>query len=175
MKYLATFIRKSLFYDFCLPELISICEMYKANLQYDKSFSGDIFNDPVIEIDIPEIETSDIAQKICERAILTRCIVKVYSEGSTVEELIQNVDREKFKVESESEETMKFEVDAKGKVFSQNEKLDIIDKFNSLDFKGKVNLTNPKRLFIIIDNHHRGKKYFGKIIAGGYSGNTIIY
>lgn len=174
MKYLASFIRKSLFYDFCLPELISICEMYKANLQYDKSFSGDIFNDPVIEIDIPEIETSDIAQKICERAILTRCIVKVFSEGSTIEELIQNVDREMFKVESESEETMKFEVDAKGKVLSQNEKLDIIDKFHALDFKGKVNLTNPKRLFIIIDNHHRGKKYFGKIIAGGYSGNTRI-
>lgn len=171
MKYIANFIRKSLFYDFCLPELISICEMYNVDLKYDKNYSGDVFNDPIIEIDIPDIETSEIARKICERAILTRNIIKVFSEGTTVEELVKNVNREEFLIESESEETFKFEVDAKGKVLSQNEKLDIIDQFNVLNFKGKVNLKNSKRLFVVIDNHHRGKKYFGKVLAGGYLGN----
>jgi tRNA G10 N-methylase Trm11 len=174
MKYIANFIRKSLFYQFCLPELISICEMFKVELKYDKNYSGDVFLDPLLEIDITEIETSNIAQKICERAILTRNIVKVYSEGSTYEELVQNVDRDAFINESESQDSFKFEIDAKGKVLSQTEKVDIINHFGKLNFKGNIDLSNAKRIFVVIDNHHRGKKYFGKIIAGGYSGNTII-
>jgi hypothetical protein len=172
MKYLATFIRKSLYYDFCLPELISICEMYNVKLDYDKNFSGDVFKDPVIAIDIPGIETTDIAHSICERALLTRSIIKVYSEGSTIEELIEKVDKESILLESESEETMKFEVDAKGKILTQAEKLDIINKFAIFNFKAKVDLTNPKRHFVYIDNHHRGRKYFGRILAGAHSGNN---
>jgi len=170
MKYLATFIRKSLYYNFCLPELISICEMYNVKLQYDQNFSGDVFKDPLIAIDIPEIETTDIAQRICERALLTRSIIKLYSEGSTIEELIENIDKESILSESESEDSMKFEIDAKGKILSQAEKLDIIHKLSVFNFKAKVNLTNPKRHFIYIDNHHRGRKYFGRILAGAHSG-----
>lgn len=164
--YLASFVRKGLFLDFCLPELLSVCEMMNVPIKYDKTFSFDVKEDPMIHIDIPELETSGIGQKICDRAVLTKYMVKLYAEGKTYDELVSNVDREKFLVESDSQQTFKFEVDPRGKTLSQEEKLNIMDKFTVLNFKGKVDLKNPQRIFIVIDNHHRGVKYFGKLIAG---------
>jgi hypothetical protein len=42
--------------------------------------------------------------------------------------------------------------------------------FKPLGFQGGVNLKNPDRTFMIIDNHYLGKKFFGKIIAGKSDG-----
>ncbi len=42
--------------------------------------------------------------------------------------------------------------------------------FGVMGFKGKINLKNPDRTFVIIDNFYRGKKYFGKLIAGKSDG-----
>jgi len=56
------------------------------------------------------------------------------------------------------------------KNFSQENKLDIIEMFKPLGFQGGVNLKNPDRTFMIIDNHYLGKKFFGKIIAGKSDG-----
>ncbi len=172
MKYLASFVRKDLFFDFCLPELISVCEMFKVPLKWDKNFSYDINNDPLLFIDIPD--SPELAQKICERAILTKNIIKVISSGLSYEELLSKVNIEEFLPESSSEETFKFEVDQRGRVMSQDEKLDIIQKFHIFNFKGKVSLKAAKRVFIVIDNHHRGVKYFGKLIGGKSDGNKIF-
>ena len=51
--------------------------------------------------------------------------------------------------------------------------MDIIETFRPLNFQGKVNLKNPDRTFMIIDNHYLGKKFFGKIIAGKSDGKKI--
>lgn len=57
--------------------------------------------------------------------------------------------------------------------FSQENKLDLINMFAYLGFNGKINLNNPERTFMIIDNHYKGKKYFGKLIAGKSDGNIF--
>jgi tRNA (guanine10-N2)-methyltransferase len=41
-----------------------------------------------------------------------------------------------------------------------------MEMFDVLKFKGKVSLKKAQRTFIVIDNHYRGMKYFGKLIAG---------
>jgi len=46
--------------------------------------------------------------------------------------------------------------------------------FGCLGFKGKINLKNPERTFVIVDNYYRGKKYFGKLIAGKSDGNFLF-
>jgi tRNA (guanine10-N2)-methyltransferase len=171
MKYLASFVRKDTFFDFCLPELISVCEMYNIPLKYDSDFSFDIKNDPLIFIDIPN--SSEFAQKICDRSVLTKYIIEVISSGKTYDDLIEKINKEDFLSESSSLETFKFEVDPRGKVMSQDEKLDVIEKFHILNFKGKVNLKNPKRVFIVIENDHTGIKYFGKLLAGKSQGNIL--
>ncbi len=172
MKYLASFVRKDTFYDFCLPELISVCQMFNLPMKYDSKFSYDIKHEPLILIDIPD--SSELAQNVCDRAVLTKNIINVISTGSTYEELIDNVNKEEFLIETKSEESFKFEVDPRGKVMSQEEKLNVIEKFNIFNFNGKVNLKKPQRIFVIIDNDHSGKKYFGKLFAGKSQGNGIF-
>lgn len=59
-------------------------------------------------------------------------------------------------------------------IFSQENKLELINMFGCLGFKGKINLKNPERTFVIVDNYYRGKKYFGKLIAGKSDGNFLL-
>lgn len=181
MKYLASFVRKYLFKDFCLPELQALCQMFQVKLTIDKNFSYDLDIDPVLQLDIPDMENG-IADKICNRAVLTRNIIKLYGQADTYEEIVANINKEELLSETSSKESYKFEVDARGRVltyiliynYSQEQKLDIIAIFlNGLEFKGKVNLKNPKRTFVIIDNHYKGRKYFGKLVASKPDG--IIY
>ncbi len=77
MKHLASFVRRSYYHDFCLGELKGLAEAYGKILHYDQNYSFDFIRDPVIKINIDDIDNSDIADKICERAILTNYIIKV--------------------------------------------------------------------------------------------------
>jgi tRNA G10 N-methylase Trm11 len=174
MKYIASFVRKDLFYDFCLPELLSVCEMFKVPLKYDKNFSYDLKRDPLIEISYPNIDTDpSIAEKIINRAVLTKNIIKIISEGNTYEELINNVDKQAFLAEGESLESFRFDIDCRGRVMSLDEKLDIIQLFSIFNFKAKVDIKKAKRVFVVIDNNLTGAKYFGKLIAGKSDGKKI--
>ena len=78
MKYLASFVRKSYYFDFCLYELKALAETFGKKLNFDPNYSHNPKIEPLIKIDIDGIETSNIAEKICERALLTNYIVKVF-------------------------------------------------------------------------------------------------
>lgn len=45
--------------------------------------------------------------------------------------------------------------------------------FGVLGFKGKINLKAPERTFVIVDNFYKGKKYFGRLIAGKSDGKIM--
>jgi hypothetical protein len=75
MKYMASFIRKDLYGNFCLPELRSVCDMFNLQLTYDTNWSHDIVKEPLIQIEIPDIE--EHAEKIVSRTLLTDKIIKV--------------------------------------------------------------------------------------------------
>jgi hypothetical protein len=76
MKYMASFIRREFFFDYCLPELNAVCEMLKLSLKFDENYSYDLKKHPFIEIEIPDIETH--AHKIIARTVLTKNILKVF-------------------------------------------------------------------------------------------------
>ena len=76
MKYMASFIRRDFYFDFCLPELKSVCELLNLKLKCDENFSYNIKSDPFIKIDIPDIEKN--AEKIISRTLLTKNIIKAY-------------------------------------------------------------------------------------------------
>lgn len=78
MKYLASFVRKSFYTDFCLYELIALAEAFGKKLSFDENYSYNPKTEPIIKINIEGIENSDIAEKICERALLTNYIMKVF-------------------------------------------------------------------------------------------------
>lgn len=50
----------------------------------------------------------------------------------------------------------------------------ITDFLGKVTLKGKINLYNAERIFYIIDNNLRNKKYFGKVIAGKVDGKIKI-
>jgi hypothetical protein len=84
--------------------------------------------------------------------------------------LIENIKVEDLKDELVSTDSYKFEIDTRGSVMNLDEKIVIIDKLllflfnNGLD--AKIELKNPKRTFVIVENKGNGMKYFGKLIAG---------
>lgn len=46
--------------------------------------------------------------------------------------------------------------------------------FQYIEFKGKVNLKNPERTFILIEDRYNNVNYFGKIIAGRTDGTSLF-
>jgi tRNA (guanine10-N2)-methyltransferase len=177
MKYMASFIRKDTYGSFCLPELISICKMFNIDLKYDKEWSYDIIKDPLIEIEIPDIENN--AKKIISRSILTDKILKVYSIGRTYEEVIEKINIDDIKDELIIDKSFRCDVDARGKVIDCKGQLEIFAKILtylfSIGLKENVSMNNPERIFVIVENEKNGLKYFGKVIAKRNDGIKYIY
>ena len=180
MNYLATFIKNNNFYNFCLPELLSVCDIYNIkNFQFNKdTFSYDIQKEPYLRFCFDGIENSDNCQKLIERATLLKSIIKIYGEGDTMDEVINYVEKynlEEFKKESESSETFRFDMDFRGLSEKREKEIEMINKFHKFNFKGKVDIKNAKRIFVIFRNTIENQKtkkvistkyFFGRQLAG---------
>ena len=169
MKYIATFISKFKYNNFNFEELVSICEMFNIkNLKIDENFMFDVMNYPYINIYFDGIDNEELCKKIVNRAVLLKNIVKVYSEGNSVDDLIKNMNTEAFKEEQESTESFKFDVDIRGLSVNQAGRVEMMNKFNAFPLKGKVDLNSPKRIFTLFQNKFDNKTYtfFGRQLAG---------
>ena len=180
MNYLATFIKNNNFYNFCLPELLSVCDIYNIkNFKFNKdSFSYDIQKEPYLRFCFDDIENSDNCQKLIERATLLKSIIKIYGEGDTMDEVINYVEKyniEEFKKESESSESFRFDMDFRGLSEKREKEIEMINKFQKFNFKGKVDIKNAKRIFVIFRNTIENQKtkkvistkyFFGRQLAG---------
>ena len=180
MKYLATFIFNNNFYNFCLPELISIAELYNLkNFTYNKdTFSYNIQKEPYITISFDGVENPDLCKKLIERCTLLKNIIKVYGEGSSMDEVIDDIEKnnmKEFKDEVESLKSFRFDIDFRGKCETREIELEMINKFDKFGFKAKVDIKNAERIFVIFRNSVENQKtkeiistkyYFGIEMAG---------
>ena len=180
MKYLATFIFNNNFYNFCLPELISIAELYNLkNFTYNKdTFSYNIQKEPYITISFDGVENPDLCKKLIERCTLLKNIIKVYGEGSSMDEVIDDIEKnnmKEFKDEVESLKSFRFDIDFRGKCETRDIELEMINKFDKFGFKAKVDIKNAERIFVIFRNSVENQKtkeiistkyYFGIEMAG---------
>ena len=180
MKYLATFIKNNNFYNFCLPEIISVCDIYDIkNFTYNKdTFSYDIQKEPYIEISFDGIENKENCQKLINRATLLKSIIKIYGKGDNMDEVINYIEKnnlEEFKQEAESLESFRFDIDFRGLSENREKELEMINKFDKFNFKAKVDIKKAQRIFVIFRNTIENQKtkkiistkyYFGKQISG---------
>ena len=180
MKYLATFIKNNNFYNFCLAEFLSVCEIYGIkNVKYNKNiFSYDIIKEPYLEISFDDIENPLICQKLIDRATLLKSIIKIYGEGDTLDEVISDIEKnnkEEIKKEQESSKSFRFDLDFRGLSEKRKVQIEMINKFDQFPMKGKVNIENAERIFILFRNvveNQKTKKiihtkyFFGKLISG---------
>ena len=179
MKYLATFIKNNNFYNFCLTEFLSVCELYGIkNVKYNHdTFSYDINKEPYLEISFDDIENPEICQKLIDRAALLKSIIKIYGEGNSLEDVLLDIEKnnkKEIKLEQESLKTFRFDIDFRGLSEKRKVQLEMIDKFDIFPMKGKVDIHNAERIFIIFRNTVENQKkrtiestkyYFGKQIA----------
>ena len=180
MKYLATFIFNNNFYNFCLPDLISIAELYNLkNFTYNKdTFSYNIQKEPYITISFDGVENPDLCKKLIERCTLLKNIIKVYGEGSSMDEVIDDIEKnnmKEFKDEVESLKSFRFDIDFRGKCETREIELEMINKFDKFGFKAKVDIKKAERIFVIFRNSVENQKtkeiistkyYFGIEMAG---------
>jgi len=172
MKYIATFIKSNNFYNFCLNELLSVCEIYGLkNVKYNHdTFSYDISKEPYIEISFDGIEDSSKCQKLIDRAALLKSIIKVYGEGETIDEVLTDLEKnnnEEIKKEQESLKPFRFDIDFRGLSEERKKQLEMINKFDKFPFKAKVDIKNAERIFVIFRNVIENQKT-KKIISTKY-------
>ena len=172
MKYLATFIKNNNFYNFCLNELLSVCEIYGIkNVKYNhETFSYDIKKEPYLEIYFDDIENPETCQKLIDRATLLKSIIKIYGEGETLDEVISDIEKnnkEEIKKEQDSPLSFRFDIDFRGLSESRKTQIEMINKFDAFPMKGKVDISNSERIFIIFRNVVENQKT-KKIISTKY-------
>ena len=180
MKYLATFIKNNNFYNFCLPELISVCDICNIkNFDYNKdTFSYDIQKEPYLEISFDGIDDVNNCQKLIDRSTLLKSIIKIYGKGDSMDEVINYIEKnnnEEFKKEIESLDTFRFDIDFRGLSETREKELEMINKFDKFNFKAKVDINNAQRIFVIFRNTVENQKtkeiistkyFFGRQISG---------
>ena len=180
MNYLATFIKNNNFYNFCLPELLSVCDIYNIkNFTFNKdTFSYDIQKEPYLKFYFDDIENSDGCQKLIERATLLKSIIKIYGEGDNMDEVINYIEKnnkDEFKKESESLDSFRFDIDFRGLSETREKELEMINKFDKFNFKAKVDINNAQRIFVIFRNTVENQKtkeiistkyFFGRQMSG---------
>ena len=180
MKYLATFIKNNNFYNFCLPELISVCDICNIkNFDYNKdTFSYDIQKEPYLEISFDGIDDVNNCQKLIDRSTLLKSIIKIYGKGDNMEEVINYIEKnnnEEFKKEIESLDTFRFDIDFRGLSETREKELEMINKFDKFNFKAKVDINNAQRIFVIFRNTVENQKtkeiistkyFFGRQMSG---------
>ena len=179
MKYLATFIKNNNFYNFCFTELLSVCEMYGIkNVDYNRdTFSYNINLEPYVEISFEGIEDPSICQKLIDRATLLKSIIKIYGKGDTMDQVLMDIEKnnnEEMKKEQESLETFRVDIDFRGRSENRKVQLEIMNKLDKFPMKGKVDLDNTERIFVIFRNTIENQKskeiistkyYFGRQIS----------
>ena len=180
MKYLATFIKNNNFYNFCLPELISVCDICNIkNFDYNKdTFSYDIQKEPYLEISFDGIDDVNNCQKLIDRSTLLKSIIKIYGKGDSMDEVINYIEKnnnEEFKKEIESLDTFRFDIDFRGLSETREKELEMINKFDKFNFKAKVDINNAQRIFVIFRNTVENQKtkeiistkyFFGRQMSG---------
>lgn len=174
MKFLVTFLNKYAFRYFALEELQSICEIMNIKLSFDSNFKYDIESEPYIKISFDGIENKSICEEIVKRSVLVKNIMKVYSEGETIDEIINNININEFKPELDFEGTLKFDFDVRGTTWSIDDHKAIFKKWDKYVFKGSIDLKNPQKIFVIFNNtvNNKTKLFFGLELAG--KGSKII-
>jgi len=171
-KYILTFTNNPLFLDFNLTEFLSLCEMNKIeNLKYNSdTFSYDVNTNPFLRINFTGIENKEICKKIIDRAILLKNIIKIISEGETIEELLNNIKEEEYREEINSSLTFRYDIDTRNLKMKKEEQEKIMLKFDKYILKGKVNIKNPERIFVIFLLYSKDGKLqraiYGKEIYG---------
>ncbi|KAI8869203.1 tRNA guanosine-2'-O-methyltransferase [Ramicandelaber brevisporus] len=174
--------------DFRLPELEALTEITQVPVEYDSS-SYDR-STPFLEFTTPSAKH---VKRLISRAVLVRDCIELWTTGSSLDELLANVQRDtQHYWPKYMQSSFKFIVDSFGQSYSAQKQRDIINRFAFLPFQGKIDLKNPNVEFCVFHDSgidvdapghhdHMGgyavvrpeKYYFGRLISRSTGRDTI--
>lgn len=134
--------------NFRAAELESLASLHNINL--DLSHHNE--SNPFV---IVNLENDEQAKKIMERSILGRGIYELWGQGTTMEELQEDV-KAKSSDKFETYKTSSFKFDFIGYMGSRSnsQKRDIIESFSFLAFDGPIRMKNPDEIYTVLEEYH---------------------
>lgn len=176
-KYVASLVRLPGYLNFGIIEFKALMRFYKINYSIDENFAYCAKTNPFMKF-YTEVElNSDIITRLYSRSVLIKCIYKLLASGNNFENFIKNVECEKdlgILEDIDSLKTFRFYVEGNEYSISKEEQFKIINSLEFLDFKAKVDLKNPERVFYINYNKLNGEYLFGRVI-GKVSNDVKFY
>ena len=166
--------------DFRVPEFETIADIFDIDLHWvEKTAPNGEEREPWVIIDLPNDET---AQKILSRSISTKLCVELWSDSTKREDLHRKC--KAYISDNGSELERWFDVNSSFKVhavafmkkYTQSEKLKVIETFDYLPCKGKVNLKKPDVTYASIEYYgfdHNNlpenpfRLFFGRLVGEG--------
>ncbi|CAO3638258.1 unnamed protein product [Cunninghamella echinulata] len=160
--------------EFRLPEFESLAVL--ENVKYNYTKDNYKFDNPFFKI---ELESDDNARKLVKRSILIKKIYELWGEGSTYEQVHEQVKAHPEKWEDYKMQSFKFNVSSFGRTVTAKEQLSVINSFAYLGFEGDIDLKNPQVKFGVLEDYgsielktDSGKRtiqyiYMGREVAAG--------
>ena len=125
------------------------------------NFDADI--SPFIEVDLPDYES---AKKIVSRSVMIKYILDPLSHGSSYEELIENLEKDKFTELLNTGQTIKFKVESIKKKIQPDRRNEIISPYGNFAPENVVfEMKNPDLTFMIVSNPKTNEYYMGVEVA----------
>ena len=148
-KYLLFMVQVHL--NFRLAELESLADLFKV----DVDFTGYSEDSPFMVV---ELKDDQAACDWIKRSILTRAIYEYWGQGvdyKALHDSIQKNDRYEEYRSAYEFATFKFEFERYGGNFKQDvsARVEIIESFKYLEFKGKIRMKNPDEVFSVIEEY----------------------
>ncbi|CUM64248.1 uncharacterized protein PRCAT00001845001 [Priceomyces carsonii] len=128
-------------------ELESLADLY--NIKLDLSHHNE--RNPFM---IVNLESDEEASCLIDRAVLSKGIYELWGQGTTLEELHEDVKIRSTNYAREYEnKSFKFEfIGYKGKK-NKKEKVKIIETFSYLGFKGPIKMTHPDEIYSVLEEY----------------------
>ncbi|EDL44483.1 hypothetical protein PVIIG_01712 [Plasmodium vivax India VII] len=170
-------------YDECkITELKSLLHIFgyedegEALLNDRDKHKGEVF----VKVNLPE----DIDWKsVISRSVLIKGIIQVWSEGTTYDEVLNDLLKKEHLFSSNLEDKKwRFHFNSFGKMVSQNDKVKKMEHFKIiLDKYPKVDLSSPEVELSLLEEYDQGnlgilkKIFFGKSMALRKNNKTLVY
>nr|ATG70641.1 ATTRM11 [Juniperus phoenicea] len=150
MWYLCYFYHRLL--DYRRPEVEALTKLFGGCAKFEwKLPQHHHLDSPFHFIWLP---SEDIASKVANRSILVKCMLELWGQGYSYEELktsVQTFPEEHKLPYLGVESTFRIVVDTFGKVLSSDEQRERIESFSYIPFKGRVDLRNADNRFWLIE------------------------
>ncbi|KAL9648109.1 hypothetical protein ABK040_007474 [Willaertia magna] len=158
--------------DFRIPDLESCAACYSVPIKHENNLKED---DVFYIVDFP---SEELAKKTIKRSVLIHGVFELWGQGNTFEECIESCGNFYKENQQHADNFIKedlsyaINVENYGYKWQRKEKVELLQRFTTIPWKGKVNLKNPDvEFYIFLDFELHSNKlkkcYFARKLGEG--------